>query len=783
MISSYLRACVRVASRAAFVVTVSMFAATAAAQAPAEPPAGQQPAAPLDPLRFGQNVDVVATTPLHGSGIDRNKVPSNVQTATSADLARLPGGGLNDLLATTFSSVHVNEAQSNPFQPDIQFRGFTASPMLGLPQGIAIYQNGVRMNEPFGDAVNWDILPTTAIASVNLMPGSNPMFGLNALGGAISLQTKTGFSHPGHAASLFSGSFGRTWADVSSGAQRGRLSYFVTTRLMGENGWRDFSDSRVNQFFGNVEWRSTTTSVSLSAMGGRNRMNGNGAAPTDLLDDDRRSVFTHPDRTTNHLGMFTLNASHRRSAAMVYESAIYYRPMSRRTFNGDDTTYGACEAASLQGRLCQDEGDGDAVFDQFGNVIGIGGRRFDATNNTSLTRTHGWGGSLQGTYSGQLRGRANQFVAGGAFDGARVRYEADTEIAFLTDTRGTVGTGIVDSDAAVRLRTNVRHLGAFVSDFFSATPRLTLMAAARLNRSDIVLLDRLGDDLNGDHGFTRVNPSAGATFAASRELTLFGSLSTSSRVPTPSELSCADPDDPCRLPNAFVADPPLRQVLSRTLEGGARGTARRVAWNASVFRTVNRDDIIFVSSGALSNQGHFENVGDTLRRGLELSAATTGRRAQWSVSYTFLRATFERSLVLGSPNHPDAEGGEIGVAAGNSLAGVPRHNFKTRLGMTLGRAMVTGTVLATSGQYLRGDEANLLAPLAGYTIANLNAGYRVHPRMQIVAQVTNLFDRRYATFGVLGEADDVLGDDFENPRFVSPAAPRAAWIGIEWRIP
>ncbi len=776
---------------AALVVMVSAARAAAAQGPAAQPPATpspapsdqQKPAPPPDPIRFGQAVDVIAATPLHGAGVDRNKVASNVQTATDADLARLPGGHLGDLLNTSFASVHINEAQSNPFQPDIQFRGFTASPLLGLPQGLAIYQNGVRVNEPFGDAVNWDVLPSTAIASVNLMPGSNPVFGLNALGGALSLQTKTGFSHPGHAVTLFGGSFGRAWADVSSGGARGRVSYFVTGRLMGENGWRDYSDTTVRQAFANVEWRGDSTAVGLSLTAGANRMIGNGAAPVQLLDEDRRAVFTHPDRTTNRVGMFSLNVSHRRSPTTTFESALYYRPMGRRTFNGDDTTYGACEAARESGRLCYDEGEGEPVFDTTGRPITLGGRDLDATNNTSYTGTHGWGGSVQAALARPVAGLANQLIAGGTLDGARVRYQADTEIALLTDTRGTVGIGALDPAAAVRLRTNVRHVGAYVADFLSLTPRLTVTAGARVTRSDIELRDQLGDDLNGDHAFTRVNPSAGATFAASRAATLYGSYSTSSRVPTPSELSCADPEDPCRLPNAFVADPPLRQVVSHTAESGARGTVRGITWSAAAFRTVNRNDLIFISSGALTNSGHFENVGDTLRRGVEAAVGRAGRRVQWNASYTYLRATFESDLTIGSPNHPDEEAGELEVRAGSSLPSVPRHNVKARLGTVFGRNAVTGTFLATSGQYFRGDEANLLDPLDGYAIVNMNASRRLGSRVTVVGQVTNLFNRRYATFGVLGEADDVLGDEFGNPRFVSPGAPRGAWIGIEWRLP
>ena len=211
--------------------------------------AGAQNATPRHPTgepppQFAETIEVVGATPIHGLGIDRNKIPSNAQVILAGDLARTPGIHPGEQIAAALASVHVNEAQSNPFQPDIQFRGFTASPLLGLPQGMAIYQDGVRLNEPFGDTVNWDVLPPNAIAGVNLMPGSNPLFGLNALGGALSLQTKTGFSQPGHGASVFAGSFGRRWLDLHSAGHTDRLGYFATARLLDEDGWRDFSPSR-----------------------------------------------------------------------------------------------------------------------------------------------------------------------------------------------------------------------------------------------------------------------------------------------------------------------------------------------------------------------------------------------------------------------------------------------------------------------------------------------------------------------------------------------------------
>ena len=312
-------------------------------------------------------------------------------------------------------------------------------------------------------------------------------------------------------------------------------------------------------------------------------------------------------------------------------------------------------------------------------------------------------------------------------------------------------------------------------------PKSPCRGSARFTHSAIDLRDQLGDDLTGDHRFNRLNPSAGVTYQFHTKAAGYFSIGTASRVPTPSELGCADPEDPCRLPNAFVADPPLAQVVARTIEGGVRGRAASVSWSGSLFRTVNQDDILFISSGALTNEGHFENVGETERDGLELTASGIARAVSCDgIGVLHLPARrLATPLVLSSPNHPDAIDGEILVPAGSTLPGVPRHSLRAGVSVTKGRATIGADLAYSSSSFLRGDEANLLPPVEARSVVDLNGTYTVGKRIRLAARVTNLFGAEYSTFGLLGEADDVLGDAYDDPRFLGPGAPRAAWVGIE----
>jgi outer membrane receptor protein involved in Fe transport len=400
-------------------------------------------------------------------------------------------------------------------------------------------------------------------------------------------------------------------------------------------------------------------------------------------------------------------------------------------------------------------------------------------NNISHTRGRGAGLTAQATRTRMLLNRDNHLIAGASVDVARTEFEFASELARLTPDRGTVGSGIFDDDQNVGLHSRTLTASAFVTNTWSLSEAIAVSGSARVNRSTVRLRDQIGTALTGDHVFARVNPAAGVTYQLHPRLNLFGSYGQSSRVPTPVELTCADPEDPCRLPNAFVSDPPLQQVVARTWEAGLRGTTAGGRWSMAAFLTSATDDIIFVSSGTLRGEGHFENISRTRRRGIEASVDQTYGRLTAFASYTLQQATFDTGLTIASPNHPRAVFAEIPVERGDRLPGIPRHSGKLGLIVTPAERLTLGaTARMQSAQHFRGDEGNLLPQVDGFTLVNLHGRHRLSQRLAIAAQAQNLLDARYATFGVLGDAS-ILGDEADDPRFYSPGSPRAAWVGLE----
>jgi outer membrane receptor protein involved in Fe transport len=708
------------------------------------------------PPPYEETVEVVGVTPIDGVGLDKNKVPANVQVLTAAELTAAPDPV--SALAAKTASIHVSEAQGGAFQPDVLFRGFTASPLLGASEGLAVYQDGVRINEAFGDTVNWDALPGAAIASMTLMPGSNALFGLNALGGALSVRTKDGFAFPGGRAAVTTGSFGRHQVQAESGGHGSSTAYYVAGSLVDESGWREFSPSTTRQIFGDVAWQGAASRANVSVTAASNDLTGNGPAPVLLLEQDGSAVFTHPDRT-DHDSLLVTARGQRVTGQAAVEAVAYVRTSRLHTFNGD---------------AAEDDGEEDDDIDDAAQC-------FDGVNNISTTRGRGAGASAQLTRTAPLFGRDNHVIAGGGLDTASTRFRFGSELATLTPDRGTVGSGEFDPGELVDLRARTTTASAFFTDTWSPAPRVHVSASARVNFTSVRLRDQIGTALSGDHEFRRINPAAGLTYQLHPRVNLYAGYTQSSRVPTPVELTCADPEDPCRLPNAFVSDPPLDQIVAGTWEAGARGTIGHAAWTVSGFQTTAADDIIFVSSGRQRGEGHFENIARTHRRGIEASFEyAPGKRLSAFGAYTLQRATFGTDLRIASPHHPLAQGGEIAVASGDWLPNVPAHSGKAGLALRFGSGLDVGAdVRMQSGQYMRGDEANLLERVPGFAVVDARAAQRITRRLTLVVRAQNLFDAEYTTFGVLGNAA-LLGDRFAaDPRFYSPGAPRSAWVGVE----
>jgi iron complex outermembrane receptor protein len=760
-----------------------------------------------DPATLEQ---VVIVAP-YGAAIDRDRIPAHAQSATVGDIERSQSLDLTDFLNRNFGSININHAQNNPLQPDFNYRGFTASPLLGLPQGLAVYQNGVRINEPFGDTVNWDLIPLSAIGGVQLLGGSNPVFGLNSLGGALSVQMKNGFNYEGTAAEVYGGSFSRRGGSVQSGGNNGRWGYYANVDYFEEDGWRDFSDSDALRVFGSVSMRGDGSTLDFSVAHTDSELRGNGASPAELLAIDRAQVFTHPDLTKNKATQLMLEGALDLSSSVRLTGNVYFRDLRTDTFNGDGTIFEECDFGDDEflveedfddengdGRCSADDDDDIVlVLDPFGNPIEaeLDDEELNAINNIGRRKQKSHGASLQLAFGSALGGnRRNDLTLGTAFSKGETSFDSLVEVAQLLENRATSRTGIFADEFRTNLDSELRTWSLYFIDTFDVTDRLTLTASGRYDNTRVRLDDRSGQtpELNGSHKFDRFNPALGLTFRVNPGLTAYASVAQSTRAPTPVELACASEDAPCNLPNAFLADPPLDEVVATSVEAGLNGmvASSGLRWHAGVFHTVNKDDILFqTTGGAQANVGFFDNVGDTRRQGIELGLNQRIGMARWFVEYSWVDATFEDAFNVNSPNHPVFEDdpaspaivdddGVLLVSRGSRIPGIPEHQLNAGVDFNFGERVTIGVDASfRSGVYLRGDEANLLSKTSSYTVFNLRGEYRVTDAVRVFARVENLFDEDYETFGLLGEPDEVF-PGFDDPRFYGAGPPFGAWVGV-----
>jgi iron complex outermembrane recepter protein len=756
-----------------------------------------------------ESVTVVGNTPVPGIGIDSDKLPENIQVLDAASLTREGSASVTAALNSRLGSISINDDLDDPFQPDILFRGFEASPVLGTPEGLAVYQNGVRVNEAFGDGLNWDLFPDIAVNRITVV-GSNPVYGLNALGGAVVIDMKNGFTYQGGQAEVSGGSWGQRGGSAQYGVNSGPFGFYIAGRLLNEDGWRQLSPDYVRQFYADLGYHTPRLTLDLSFTGADNLLTGESASPVQELAVGRSLIFTSPQGNTNRLAFVTLNGSYLVTRDLSVQANVYYRDYYQGVVNGNTTDYTACATEAFAGSLCQADG-ATPLTNSAGALlpdISNGGSTPIGQNDYETIHTVGLGGSFQATETGAVFGHENHLTIGGSIDSATTNFGSSAQIGTINSALVISYTNLfVDTPentpwtaTPVSLIASNRYYGVFGTDTFNITRSLAVTASVRYNYAQIDLADQLGSALSGQNHYGRVNPAVGLTEKLTDAVTLYGGYSEGNRAPTPGEIECSNPTAPCLLPSSLSSDPPtLRQVVSHTWEAGLRGRftsplgdAGQFTWNADYFRT-NVDDDIYGVATSLS-AGYFQNIGATRREGGEINLTYRTPRLSLYLSYSYVDATFLSAFLLNSPQNSFADAnGDIQVEPGDALPGIPAHRIKAGGDVQVTPQWLIGAdLIYESPQYFRGDESNQMKPLAGYAVLNLHSRYALTKRIELFVDVVNATNTKYATFGVLGDPtgigapgippDAVTNGPGVDNRFESPAPPISAFGGVRVRF-
>jgi iron complex outermembrane recepter protein len=761
------------------------------ATTPVAPPRRAPPAGPA--------ASASAPPPAQPGAVDRDKIPANVQVLTAADFDHATAPDLLQAMERALPGVALSDQTGNQFQLDINYRGFVASPVIGTPQGLAIYQNGVRINEVFGDIINWDFLPENAINRMTLVP-SNPVYGLNAIGGALSLEMKNGFTYHGVEGDVRGGSYGRIGTSVQAGGQNGNFSGYITADAIDDAGWRQDSPSSLRRLYADLGARGdNNTEFHVTFTGADNHFGALAATPVQMLAQNWASVFTTPQTTDNQLAFLTASASWKPSDTLTYQAIAYYRHFQQAHVDGNGTNAqnSGCPDPSV---LCFPDIDGtlhDLITTTGQKVSALGplGSALLGEIDRTGTTTNSFGGSAQAASSEKVFGHPNNFVIGASLDRGLVQFSSTSELATISGVPPLVqGTGLfIDQpsgdNAPVGLGAQTLYTGLYATDTLDVTSRLSVTAGARFNFAQINLLDELGNDplLTGNHSYSHLNPSIGATYKITPNVTVFGGYAVANRAPTPLELECADPARPCLLDNSLVGDPNLKQVVSHTVEAGLRGNfaiaGGQLNWNLDGYYALNIDDIINVASPIIGHES-FQNGGNTLRRGIEANA--TYKRDRWNVyaNFTSVDATFRNALTLSSPFNPFADAnGLISVVPGDHIPGIPDFRFKAGAEYQVTDPWKIGADLNVVGsQYLVGDASNQNPKIPAYWVVNLHSSYQVTKNIEVFGLVKNLFNQRYYVYGTFFDTGEVPYLNLTDPRTFVPGMPLAAYVGVRGKL-
>jgi iron complex outermembrane recepter protein len=737
--------------------------------------------------------DVVATTPLGGGEIDVAKSPFTVWQTSSQDIQTFNDTTLPDTLARSAPGVTVGNVSGNDFQPDLSYRGFDATAVAGTPIGLAVYQNGVRINEAFGDTVNWELIPENAIDRTAII-AANPIFGLNALGGAVTINMKNGFTWDGFEADTRFGSFGRAQEELQYGKQIGDYSVYVAATQINDGGWRVDGATQITNFYGDVGYKANGFESHLQLTAGDSQLGAASFTPIQELQSSWNSVYTVPQTTENKMAMLAWTGSYAYSPTLSFQGGAYFRAFNQAHVDGNSTDVESCPPDSCL--------NGSPVHDTLGNVIpdlSNGGTVDLGEIDRSWTQSRSLGASAQAVDTDKLAGHDNTLTVGASLDYGWTRFTGNSQLgivpAFVNNSLPVIGLPFIIDEpdsflSPVLARTNNTYTGVYALDTYSATDRLTVTAGGRFNYAGINLEGENGALLNGFSNFFHVNPTLGFTYKLTPDINFYAGYAMTNRTPTPLELGCADPNNPCIIDNFLTSDPKLKQVVGQTFELGFRGQDAlaplgpqwgKLQWSAGLFRTTLNNDILPLQSAA-NGFGFFANVGTTLRQGAEVSAQWTGDRWSAYANYTYIDAIYLTTFMEPSPFNPAADAnGEIPITNGTQIAGIPKNTVKVGVDYAVtDRWRVGADMVAASGQVIFGNENGALPQVPGYAVFGLHTSYQIAKQVQAYGLIQNLFDQRYYTAGALFDITSFpnAAPFLTNPTSLGPGKPFAIYGGV-----
>jgi outer membrane receptor protein involved in Fe transport len=672
-----------------------------------------------------------------------DSVPATVDVIPGSTLRNKGEPTLQDTLRR-LPGVSTADQQGNSFQMDFAVRGFQGTSVTGAPQGISVFVDGVRVNEPTVEEINFDLLPLDDVERVELIRGPGAVFGRNTLGGVLNIVTRRGAEVREIVPEGEWGSFGRQKYRLRVGGTEGPFDYYVAGTYFSEDGWRDASAGRVGRLFARIGLREGGTDVTLSYQRAQNRIEQAGSLPEGELDQHRTRNFTRGDFFEPLMNAVTLNLKQALGERWALAATLFTRTLDSEQFNV--------------------------------NLADVNARSFTSTATA--------GGTVEAIHQAALFGRSSRLVFG-------VEYaHADARVRVFEET--SAGARAIDSDVRDGLTTlggwalNTLDLGR---NLLTSGDQVVLTAGARFDYVRHDIGDRTPNpDLPsaaGTHTFTRATPRFGINYNPTPRLNLYFSFAEGFRAPSFLELTCASPATICPgLQAGVAADPPLKPVTVRNYEVGVR--AQPWPWlegRLALYRSDVQDEIFSVAPTGTVGL-FFQNVGDTRRQGIEVELrGKYDRLLEPWVNYAYTEATFRDEVLLGTSRvtadcstPPCTQR----VRKGSELPLVPRH----RLNAGVDAHVTDWLTLSLSGayvgrQWLRGDEANAERQLGDYVVLNGSLTARVKALTAFVA-VHNLLDTEYETFGTF--APNFRADGAPVVRFLTPAPPINVQAGLAWRF-